>query len=62
MAVTADDVALQDLQGVDGLWPQPLEISAVLADLAELLPAHKSELTRLTPIQATNPIEQFSGR
>lgn len=59
MAVTADDVALQDLQGVDGLWPQPLEISAVLADL---LSAHKSELTRLTSIQATNPIEQFSGR
>lgn len=59
MAVTADDVALQDLQGVDGLWPQPLEISAVLADL---LPAHKSELTRLRSIQATNPIEQFSGR
>ncbi|HQC95578.1 MAG TPA: hypothetical protein PK306_07710 [Aquabacterium sp.] len=59
MAVTADDVALQDLQGVDGLWPQPLEISAVLADL---LPAHKSELTRLRSMQATDPIEQFSWR
>ncbi|HOB92435.1 MAG TPA: hypothetical protein PKL46_00075 [Aquabacterium sp.] len=57
--MTADDVALQDLQGVDGLWPQPLEISAVLADL---LPAHKSELTRLRSMQATDPIEQFSWR
>jgi len=49
IAVTAEETTLAQLPGFDALWPKPLRLAQVLAELQQRLPARTGRLAQGVP-------------